>query len=78
MGLFFYQASVNQEFIIKRIIAGDGYKNDQYFILLDYEKRTKIYKSIELLKKTENWNLKFKIINKINELLTGNVYREFS
>jgi hypothetical protein len=48
----------------------DTDKNDPYFILLDYEKRAKIYKLIELLDKTENINLKNAILDKIDELHT--------
>jgi hypothetical protein len=40
--------------------------------LLDYGKRIKIYKLIELLDETENLDLKNKILDKINELQTGN------
>jgi hypothetical protein len=46
--------------------------NDPYFVLLNYAERTKIYKLIELLEKTENWDLKFKIIDRINELQPEN------
>jgi hypothetical protein len=46
--------------------------NDPYFVLLDYKKRIKIHKLIELLDETENFDLKNKILDKINELQTGN------